>query len=363
MINTPSMSFEEALQIAKGMWDCSSGQKVRRLTLFDHLGKSPDSGPSRSLVTASSKYGLTSGGYQAEFIELTELGARASDPDESEFNQIQARFQLAIQNNEYFNSIYERYKNMKVPTNQVLEDCARELGLEGEEIKRCIETFIINAKYIGLIQVLSGAERLLSKEHLCDEHLCENNSSDINFVVNPKKQEECVNISDSIIKKTSEYDNICFYITPIGADGSVERKHSDLMLESIVAPALEEHKLNVIRADQINKPGMITTQILDYIIKSKLVIADLSFHNPNVFYELAIRHSKGLPTVHIIRSQDKLPFDISNFRTITLDMTDIYTLVPRLESYKAEISSYVRNALESPEDSNNPITEYLRKSK
>ena len=63
--NYPSRTFEEALQIADGIWECASGQKVRRLTLFDHLGKSPDSGNSRTLVTASSKYGITVGGYQA----------------------------------------------------------------------------------------------------------------------------------------------------------------------------------------------------------------------------------------------------------------------------------------------------------
>lgn len=57
--NIPTMPFEDAFIIAKGIWECASGQKVRRITLFDHLGKSPESGPSRSLITASSKYGLT----------------------------------------------------------------------------------------------------------------------------------------------------------------------------------------------------------------------------------------------------------------------------------------------------------------
>ena len=65
----PNVAFEDALEIANAIWQCSSGQKVRRLTLFDHLGKTPDSGPSRNLITISSKYKLTSGGYQAEYLE------------------------------------------------------------------------------------------------------------------------------------------------------------------------------------------------------------------------------------------------------------------------------------------------------
>ena len=43
----PSVTFEEALQLANAIQDHAAGQKVRRLTLFDKMGKSPSSGPSR----------------------------------------------------------------------------------------------------------------------------------------------------------------------------------------------------------------------------------------------------------------------------------------------------------------------------
>lgn len=167
--NIPTMPFEDAFIIAKGIWECASGQKVRRLTLFDHLGKSPESGPSRSLVTASSKYGLTSGGNQAEYIELTEMGSKASNPDGSNRDVVFAKFQLAIQSNSYFAHLYDTYKNMKLPTNKVMEDCVTELGLEEHEVKQCVETFIVNAKYVGLIKTLSGAQRIITIEHLLEE--------------------------------------------------------------------------------------------------------------------------------------------------------------------------------------------------
>ena len=47
-----------------------------------------------------------------------------------------------------------------------------------------------------------------------------------------------------------------------------------------------------------------------------LVVCDLSFHNPNVFYELSLRHSTKRPTIHIIRKRDGIPFDVNDFRTI-----------------------------------------------
>ena len=77
----PTSSFQESLEIAEAIHTHAAGNKIRRLTLFDSINKSPDSGPSRMLVTNSSKYGLTMGGYQADYIELTPKGRVATDPE------------------------------------------------------------------------------------------------------------------------------------------------------------------------------------------------------------------------------------------------------------------------------------------
>jgi hypothetical protein len=101
---------------------------------------------------------------------------------------------------------------------------------------------------------------------------------------------------------------------------------------------------------------MITGQIIEHIIRARLVVADLSFHNPNVFYELCLRHACKLPIVQIIRCADDLPFDLEQFRTIKIDTSSIYTLVPSLETYKSEIANQVRRALADPDAVDNPLT-------
>lgn len=88
-----------------------------------------------------------------------------------------------------------------------------------------------------------------------------------------------------------------------------------------------------------------------------MVIADLSFHNPNVFYELAVRHMLRRPVVQITQSADKLPFDVNQVRTISIDNSSIYTLIPKLDLYRSEIASQVRKALED-ESADNPISAY-----
>lgn len=175
-----------------------------------------------------------------------------------------------------------------------------EAGYADEEIQECIDTFTVNAKHSGVLKVLSGAEHVLKLDHALDE---------LPGSVTPALSVNGPLVRSGSVSDGSEPDwgKVCFYVTPIGADDSVERKHSDLFLGSIVEPVLADFDLTVVRADQIGKAGMITKQVIDFIAKSRIVIADMSFHNPNVFYEVALRHASRKPLVQIIRTADRIP--------------------------------------------------------
>jgi len=350
--NFPASTFDEALELPTAIQKFAAGQKVRRITLFDHLKKSPDSGTSRMLITNASKYGLIKGSYSSEYLELTVDGAKVTNTDTPEPEKIRAKFNLAIARIRPFNELYENYKNIRLPSTTVLQDFLIEKGYSNKEVPECIDTFIVNAKSVGILRTLSGAERFLPIEQVIEEIP----SHDLIGPLPTEAITEVAPIPDAIPEL--KWNETCFYITPIGVDESEERKHSDLFLHSIVEPALKEFKLKVIRADNIGKPGMITSQVIEHIIKSKVVIADLSFHNPNVFYELALRHACRLPTVQIIRSTDNIPFDLDQFRTIRIDTSSIYTLVPQLDVYKSEIANQVRRALGDADAVDNPITAF-----
>jgi len=115
----------------------------------------------------------------------------------------------------------------------------------------------------------------------------------------------------------------CFVVSPIGRDGSAERKRADQVLRHIIRPAVEECGYKAVRADEISHPGQITTQIIQELQSADLVVADLSGHNPNVFYELAIRHATRKPVVQIIDAEGTLPFDVLTQRTISFDYRDL----------------------------------------
>ena len=220
-----------------------------------------------------------------------------------------------------------------------------------------MDTFIVNLRYIGLLRTLSGAERIVTVEHLLDSLPSSSNQVTLSPAgVAPPSHNRA---SGALVTaEHAQFESTCFYVTPIGEEGSEQRRHSDLFLGSIVEPALEQFQLKVVRADAIDKPGTITRQIIDYLLKSRLVIVDLSFHNPNVFYELALRHAMRLPVVQLIRSADRVPFDLNQVRTIRIDTSDIYALVPKIDTYRSEIASQVRRALDDPDSVDNPITTY-----
>lgn len=216
-----------------------------------------------------------------------------------------------------------------------------------------MDTFIVNLRFVGLLQTLSGAERIVTLDHMLD-------ALPASTVV-PLAQTSTISGEHRslVTQEHAEFETTCFYITPIGEDGSEQRRHSDLFLGNIVEPALQPFGLRVVRADAIDKPGMITRQIIEYLLRSRLVIADLSFHNPNVFYELALRHATRLPIVQIIRAGDRLPFDVHQMRTIVIDNRDIYSLVPKIETYRSEIGNQVRRALAADTEVDTPISIYF----
>lgn len=144
----------------------------------------------------------------------------------------------------------------------------------------------------------------------------------------------------------------CFVIAPIGKEGSDTRIRSDQILNHIIEPAVSALGYDVLRADQISEPGIITTQIIQHIVEDQLVIADLTGRNPNVFYELAIRHAIKQPVVQIIDSSEQIPFDVAATRTIHVDHRDLDSVALT----KTEIVKQIHKLEENPTDVDSPIS-------
>lgn len=138
----------------------------------------------------------------------------------------------------------------------------------------------------------------------------------------------------------------CFIISSIGEKESEIREIADEKFDLVFEPVLKDAGFEeVTRADKIGTPGSISYDIVNHIINSELVIADVSDLNPNVFYELAIRNAIQKPVIVIKSEGQKMPFDIYDKRAISLDMNT----ARQWTEAKEELKKQIENVNENPE--------------
>ena len=112
--------------------------------------------------------------------------------------------------------------------------------------------------------------------------------------------------------------------------------------DSIIKPAIQELDLTCLRCDEISKSGMIHKDMFNHIYYSDIAIVDISVLNPNVFYELGMRHAlkKGI-TIIIKRKNTQIPFNISGMRLIEYDEENVESSIRT----RLEIQAYIKNGI------------------
>ena len=162
-----------------------------------------------------------------------------------------------------------------------------------------------------------------------------------------------MNEKEKVVEKQETIKKSCFVVTPIGKETDSIRRHIDGIIKAVIEPILKKYDYEMFVPHQMSMPGSIDKQIIKKLYQCELVIANLTNVNPNVMYELALRHCFGTPLIIIAENGTVLPFDIGNQRTIFYhnDAMGVLTLKEDLskaiqeifdETYESPVISVVK---------------------
>jgi len=88
----------------------------------------------------------------------------------------------------------------------------------------------------------------------------------------------------------------------------------DKLYTDVIKPICSELELDVLRADETYQPGLVIADMVRQLEESKIVVADVTPINPNVYYEVGYAHALNKPTILVAEKTTPLPFDIRPFR-------------------------------------------------
>jgi hypothetical protein len=112
--------------------------------------------------------------------------------------------------------------------------------------------------------------------------------------------------------------------------------------EDHIKPTCASLKLSVRRADDFFTADSVVGDIWKAIVNARLIVADCTDRNPNVFYEIGLAHTIGKPTILLTQKSEDVPFDLRHWRHIA------YQLTPRgMKEFETKFKETVRNVLSS----------------
>lgn len=151
-----------------------------------------------------------------------------------------------------------------------------------------------------------------------------------------KKKVAAAKKSRKPVQKKEQRDQ-CFVMMPF-------TDPFNLYYEQLYMSAITEAGLMPVRADDLFRPGIIVSDLWNAIQKAKVLLAELTTKNANVFYELGLAHAIGKPVVLLSETMTDVPFDLQQLRVLMYKKDD-----PAWgEKLSADITAAIKETLVEP---------------
>jgi hypothetical protein len=143
-----------------------------------------------------------------------------------------------------------------------------------------------------------------------------------------------------------------FVIMPFSATATCNEEQWTEVYENVFKPAIEECGYSCERAK--SKTGSLMKSIIEKLRNSRIVLADITDRNANVFYELGVRHSLSKRTIILAQGKQQVPSNLLGYWSITYGTTP-----RRVAEFRKEMSRLISEIEENPDKSDNPVSDYL----
>jgi hypothetical protein len=218
--------------------------------------------------------------------------------------------------------VAQYYAGKRIPEDEYFANTlAREFGVPRDRVSVFIEVFTANLEYLKAFSPGEAGRPVVSPA-----------------VDKPSAPSEVP--SSGSVQETEpirEFLDTCFVLMPF-ADWH------DRYFREIYVPAIKEAGYEPLRADELFSAGAVMEQVWVQIRKAKVLLADLTGRNPNVFYELGLAHALGKPVVFVAGTIDDVPFDVRHLRVVVYDSRE-----PTWgDKLRRDITSFLKNTRSDP---------------
>lgn len=146
----------------------------------------------------------------------------------------------------------------------------------------------------------------------------------------------------------------CFVIMPVSKTKSCSTSQWTAIFNEMIKPAVVGGRLGFICERSEPRTGNLIKDILNELNRADVVVADLTDTNPNVFYELGVRHTLRNRTILITQDMKFVPSDLRSYWVIIYKKD-----LSGLRDFKDKMKDTLREMMRNPEKPDNPVADFL----
>jgi hypothetical protein len=322
----PKHSVGQALRIPTSILDQNAGRPCSVAEAATFVGVAASSGPFGVEISSATKYGLLDR-LEGGKVQPSDLAKQILRP-QSDADEL-AGLRSSVLQTPDISEVYKHYRGENLPDDKFFKNTVVDTyKVPEDKFNEFKQVFIESLERAKLLEKHGDKYRVVdvTKEQLGDK--------DKGQRIKKLGKDVAVTSADS-----------CFVMQPFKAPlGDY--------YEKAYKPAIEKAGLKAVRADaEIFGTGKIMDQIWSGINKARVLVAELTNRNPNVFYELGLAHALRKPVVLVSSNEGDVPFDLQHIRVIYYDMSDPFWGNKLVD----KVAENILSALQNPNEAVFPV--------